>query len=401
MTILDIEREKEIGLTPKAVQKRPLSVLFSLGQGLAYLLCLILALEVFFYIVGVGDSEHIRPDRYLGYNLIAGKRVTQRKEGFGQFKINSFAMQNDEIKKEKPAGVYRIAVFGDSYIESLQVARLDNFLSRLQAKLNERLQRDGRQGLKVEVLNFGVSNYSTAQSYLRYKVLGSQFKPDLVIHNCRVEEVSKLLPMTTDNLLFVRPVLFADYNRHVTYDDTCVREYFQSAAGRRMLTCDWLRANSRIWGVVSVMREQFGRFLENPDLLLSFAPKSSSSDSGLPTDETRANFTKCYWYMMDAQLFNFARQCRQDGSDFMILRTPMIRPCQHTLTDNQIETDLLNRSAKDMKVEVLNLDERYRRWAGSTTDDGTNFSSGGHFTAVMHEWVAQQLADQVYSRLPR
>ncbi|MCA0315966.1 MAG: SGNH/GDSL hydrolase family protein [Candidatus Melainabacteria bacterium] len=400
MTILDIERKKEIGLSPKAVQKRPSALLFSLGQGLVYLVCLIFALEAFSYIVGVGDSEHIRPDRYLGYNLIAGKRVTQRKEGFGQFKINSFAMQNDEVKKEKPKGVYRIAIFGDSYVESLQVARRANFLSRLQEKLNERLGRDGRN-FKVEVLNFGVSNYSTAQSYLRYKVLGSQFKPDLVIHNCRVEEVSKLLPMTTDNLLFVRPVLFADYSRHVTYDDTCVREYFQSAAGRRMLSFDWLRANSRIWGVISVMREQFGRFLENPDLLLSFAPKAQPAASGLPTDETRANFTKCYWYMMDAQLFNFARQCRSDGSDFMILRTPMIRPCQHTLTDNQIESDLLARSAKDMKVEVLNLDERYRRWAGSTTDDGTNFSSGGHFTAVMHEWVAEQLAAKVYERLAK
>ena len=96
--------------------------------------------------------------------------------------------------------------------------------------------------------------------------------------------------------------------------------------------------------------------------------------------------------MMDKQLTCFKDQCTADGAKFMFLRTPMIRPGMHVLIDHNTETGLLAKTVVKMNVPILNLDKAYRDYAG-TQDDGTNFSSGGHFTAKMHVWVADQLTD--------
>lgn len=387
-----ITKESAAAIAPQAGRKPApvLSIAFFVWQTALYLTLTVFLLEAFFYFARVGDSEHTRPDRQVGYKLFANKRITQRKEGFGCFKLNSFGMQNDEVPMAKAPGVYRVAVFGDSYVEALHVPRKSNFLSVIEARLRK---ETGRQ---VEVLNFGVSNYSVAQDYLRYQTLGRKFKPDLVIQTFRVEEIGKLLPVNTTNLLFVRPVYFADYEGHIKYDDTCVRNYYLSREGKRMLATDWLREYSRIWGVIGLMRENWASFSETVKPAVSFfnggAAAAPVASFTLPTDETRKNYANCYWYMMEAQLAAFARDCRADGARFMFLRTPMIRPGMHELTYSPTETALLEKTALKLNVPLLNLDRAYRSFVGSTTDDGTNFSAGGHFTQPMHRWVGERTA---------
>jgi hypothetical protein len=370
---------------------------FAIGaaQCLAYLVVCIALVEVLFYIAQVGDSEHIKPDIKVGFKPFAGKRITQRGEGFGSFRLNSFGMQNDETTPAKPPGVYRIAVFGDSYVEALQVPRSANYVNLVEKELSKRL------GKKVEVLNFGVSNYSVAQDYLRYQTVARQFKPDLVIQVFRVEEIGKLLPMETQALLFVRPVFFVGEKGQLVYDNTCVRQFFNTKEGKRMLSTQWFRANSRIWGVMAPKWLQALSLPAQTQALMALpksAPKQAASIFTLPTDNVRANYAKCYWYMMDKQLSCFKDQCTRDGAAFVFVRTPMIRPGMHVLTDNETETNLLEKTAAKLNVPVLNLDKAYRAYAG-TTDDGSNFSAGGHFTKKLHGWVADNLTDFLANRL--
>ena len=383
--------KESAAFAPRAGRKQApaLRIAFLVWQTALYLTLAVFLLEAFFYFARVGDSEHTRPDRKVGYKLFANKRITQRKEGFGCFKLNSFGMQNDEVPVAKAPGVFRVAVFGDSYVEALHVPRKSNFLSVIE----ERLRKE--TGRPVEVLNFGVSNYSVAQDYLRYQTLGRPFKPDLVIQTFRVEEIGKLLPVNTTNLLFIRPVYFADYDGHIKYDDTCVRNYYLSREGKRMLATDWLREYSRIWGVIGLMRENWASFSETVKPAMSLLKGGTAAEPAaytLSTDETRKNYANCYWYMMDAQLAAFARDCRADGAQFMLLRTPMIRPGMHELTHSPTETALLEKTALKLNVPLLNLDRDYRNFVGCTTDDGTNFSANGHFTQPMHRWVGERVA---------
>jgi len=116
-----------------------------------------------------------QPDPKLGWWQRPGATMRWREEGNGLVQINSAGMRDVERTTAKPAGTFRIAIFGDSMTESVQVNLDQTFAQLLEARLRSR-------GLKVEVLNFGVNGYSPLQDYLVYQQIGKTFSPDLVIH---------------------------------------------------------------------------------------------------------------------------------------------------------------------------------------------------------------------------
>jgi hypothetical protein len=79
---------------------------------------------------------------------------------------------------DKPDGVYRIAVMGDEYSEAMAVRLEETWWWQLPA----RLQSCGFQPDKlVEVLNFGVGGYGTAQEYVLLETAAMRYQPDLVL----------------------------------------------------------------------------------------------------------------------------------------------------------------------------------------------------------------------------
>ena len=363
-----------------------------LVQGVCCLVLTLLAVEVCFYFARVGDAEHLMPDSVVGFKPFANKRVTQRKEGYGCFLFNRFGMQDDDLDVAKKPGTLRVAIMGDSYVESLQVPRDSNYLKLAQKQLSQELAQP------VEVLNFGVSNYSVAQDYLRYKTLARQFKPDIVILAFRVDETGKLLPNTAQALPFVRPVFFVKEKGQLQYDDTVVRSFTKSAVGRRLQHTAWLREHSRIYGLVGTMVESWEAFKQAyswpwQKLAPSTFGAGAAPKPGFvpPTDETRSKFTSCYWYMMEALLAQFNRDVVADGARFVIFRTPTVRPGSHELTDNSTEDLLLQKSAAKLGIKLFNLNAAYKQNIDpkQCADD---FLGGGHFTKQLHVWVADQLS---------
>jgi lysophospholipase L1-like esterase len=379
-TTLPLNRAKTFRL-----QKR-----FALGplQGLIYAALCFLGLELLFAAAHVGESEYLMPDPVTGYKLMPNKVITQRLEGFGSFKTNSFGMQNDEISLQKPADVLRIAVFGDSYIESLQVARDKNFMQILAQDLGEKLHK------KVQVLNFGVSGYSVAQDYLRYKTLAKQFKPDLVIQSFRVEESDKLLPRETRYLSLVRPVFFVGPHGELVYDDTNVRSFLQSSSGKNMVKNEWLRRNSRLWSVAGLISQNLQSFKNGswPSAPVKTGPVKATAADSDSIAGNKARYISCYWYMMDKQLQSFHDQCALQGTAFMILRLPTIKAEMDSLRSNDTETKLLYQTAAKIGAPILNLDAPFKKQFG-TKNDSSHFLPGGHFNTDMHRWVGTNLAD--------
>ena len=366
--------------------------LFAAFQALVCLAVCMAGLETLFAIAHVGEGEFLMPDKKLGYTLMPSKQITWRKEGFGQFKTNSFGMQDEEIAVAKPPGTLRVAIFGDSYVESLHVARDKNFLNVAQRKLTKLLHKP------VQILNFGVSNYSVAQCYLRYQSVAKQFHPDVVVQVFRVEESDKLLPQQSNMLAQVRPILFTYPDGKVVYDDTNVKAFLSGSTGKRMMATDWLRRNSRLYTVgnqayqtASLAGMKSAPKIEAQDSLgLSPAKPASKQTNSDAANQER--YLRCYWYMMDGQLAAFKKECAADGTTFIIMRDPMIKSTMDGVRVNAAETELLNKTAAKIGAPILDIDTAYKRQFG-LKNDGTHFLPMGHYNASTHAWVGEHLAD--------
>jgi hypothetical protein len=108
-----------------------------------------------------------------------------RKEGEAYVRINSAGMRDLEHSKIKPPNAFRIAVLGDSFVEALQVPFEESFCHIIEQQLRSCPAMAGRD---VEVMNFGVSGYGTAQELITLRNQVWQYSPDLV-----------LLAVTTNN----------------------------------------------------------------------------------------------------------------------------------------------------------------------------------------------------------
>jgi lysophospholipase L1-like esterase len=93
------------------------------------------------------------------------------------YRVNAEGLRGAETTVEKPAGVRRVAVVGDSIAFGYWVADQDAFPRQLEALLNE---AGGAQG-RVEVLNFGVPGYNLDQEIEALRAKALAFAPDLVV----------------------------------------------------------------------------------------------------------------------------------------------------------------------------------------------------------------------------
>jgi hypothetical protein len=229
----DAERASEVSVKP------PLRV--KLAVVAASVVFALLVFELFLRAVGYTYPVFYRPDEVRGYSLRPGAEGRYRREGAAFVRINSDGLRDREHAKEKPAGTLRIAVVGDSYAEAFQVERERAFWSVLEQGLRACPALAGRE---VEVINFGVSGYGTAQELLtlREKVWG--YSPDVVLlavtTNNDVLDNSRALKLTDEIPYFV-----LDGDR-LTLDDS-----FRRTAAFRLRNSAlnrlgrWLRENLR------------------------------------------------------------------------------------------------------------------------------------------------------------
>jgi len=92
--------------------------------------------------------------------------------------INSQGLRDREHALQKPPNTFRIAVLGDSYTEALQVPMEKDYSSVLERELTG---CPSLHGQSVEVMNFGVNTFTTAQELLRLRERVWPYSPDLVI----------------------------------------------------------------------------------------------------------------------------------------------------------------------------------------------------------------------------
>jgi hypothetical protein len=92
--------------------------------------------------------------------------------------IDSHGLRDREYSLEKPPGVFRIVMLGDSTTFGWGVTEEQTVAKILERRLN---QTCASAQPCFEVLNAGVGNYGTVQEYTHYMTYDRAFHPDLVI----------------------------------------------------------------------------------------------------------------------------------------------------------------------------------------------------------------------------
>jgi hypothetical protein len=120
-------------------------------------------------------------DEFLGWTLLADRTTAN-----GLYKSNSQGIRaNREYKALADSGVFRIAIFGDSFTHGNDVENDSTWPAQLERMLLAK-------GFNVEVMNFGVMSYGPDQAYLRYLSDGQQYHPELVVLGLQMENIWRL-----------------------------------------------------------------------------------------------------------------------------------------------------------------------------------------------------------------
>jgi hypothetical protein len=197
----------------------------------AAVLAVLVACELVLRAIGYSWLQWYRPDPQLGWALRPGLSGWFSGEGRSFVQVNSAGQRDREHTVHKPENVYRIVVLGDAYSEAMQVALEDSYW----AQLPKRLESCGfRPGKRIEVLNFGVREYGTAQAYLVLERTAVRYQPDLVLlqfsHGNDVRDNSYAL-----DAIGGRPSFRLDAQGRLALDDsfTSAQAYVRRASSQR------------------------------------------------------------------------------------------------------------------------------------------------------------------------
>lgn len=180
MALFDVARRDllKAGSTSVSVplsRRQCLAKCLMMGMGL-FVACLIL--EAGLRIAGfVYGGSFFEGDRVRGWGLRPGAHGWGGGEAKQYIRINSDGFHDREHTVQKPPATLRIAVLGDSYVEAMNVPLERAF----PAVLERRLSHCVASSKRIEVLNFGVSGYGTAQELLTLRERVWKYNPDIIL----------------------------------------------------------------------------------------------------------------------------------------------------------------------------------------------------------------------------
>jgi lysophospholipase L1-like esterase len=150
-------------------------MLLALSCGLALLVCELIARMVFLappYPYREPSLAYIRHPQLIYFHKV--KQVGWIDDG--KASINSLGLRGAEPAIPKPAGMFRILAIGDSLTFGWGVNDAETFCALVEAGLNR-----GQPAQRVDVVNGGVSGYTTRQERTLLSIFGPKLQPDLVL----------------------------------------------------------------------------------------------------------------------------------------------------------------------------------------------------------------------------
>ena len=124
------------------------------------------------------DASLYGDDPITGWRLRPNAQGWWVSENKIYTRINSAGTHDREYPLRKPPQTLRLAVLGDSMTAAIQVDVEDTFTRVLERELG---RGEAFRGRNVEVMNFGVPGFGTAQQLLQFRHQVIHYSPDILL----------------------------------------------------------------------------------------------------------------------------------------------------------------------------------------------------------------------------
>lgn len=340
-------------------------------------------------------------DPDLGWVLKPNASGWWKTEGEAYIEINSEGLRDHERSKAKPQNTIRIAVLGDSFTEAFQVPLEQTFLAEIERQLQT---CSSLKSQNIDVINFGVQGYSTAQELMILRKKVWDYQPDWVI----------LAFYTGNDMINNSPQL--EYDRY--------RPFFQQKDGKLVEDYSFRQLSyfERNPYAVSKVDQWLGKVGEGSRILylvkkieLDAKKRKLGKDfvklRGKSFKEPQNQVWKNTWKITEDILTVMADEVQQKGAKFLVV----------TLTDpKQVDYDPESRQAfmdkhgidnlfypderitalgKQKDFPVLNLVEPFQTYAEKHQICLHGFDNavpcGGHWNVKGHQLAGEKIAEQL------
>lgn len=144
----------------------------------ASFLCGLILIELALRLLGWSFPVFARPDAELGWSFRPNVSGWSTHENTAYVRINRLGFRGADWSEQPPPNGLRIAVLGDSFVDATNLAEEQSFTGMIETHL---AACPAFRNDRVELLNFGVSGYGTAQQYLLLQQKIASFHPNVVL----------------------------------------------------------------------------------------------------------------------------------------------------------------------------------------------------------------------------
>lgn len=364
----------------------------------------LLILEFGLRVIGYSFPSFTTTDRHRGTALRPGAEGWFRFEGETYIRINSDGLRDRQHPKSKPSDTRRIAVLGDSYAEALQVPIENAFWSVMERKLQECRTFASQE---VEVINFGVSGYGTAQELITLQQHVWDYSPEIVILAVTtgndITDNSRALKQEEDAPYFIYR------NGELVLDESFLDSpQFRLRESRLNRLLRWARIHSRVAQVFyQATRAIEQRGAGGP------AREGAGEEAGLDIQvyrEPRSQVWNEAWRVTEGLIVGMRSEVREKGAKFLVVTLsngiqvwpdPAIRQefAKRWGINNLFYPDeRIKAMGEHEGVSVLNLAPAFQAYAEQQKTFLHGFGKnmgGGHWNAEGHRLAGEMIAQRI------
>lgn len=289
-----------------------------------------------------------------------------------EIKLNSDGFRDVEHETNKPAGVFRILVVGDSFTYGIGVRADQTYPKMLEKILNERKRN---QDITYEVFNMGIPDIGTFEE-MEIIRLGMKYKPDLILLGALIENRwARRGNDLCDN--------FRYWNKLQTEEKMTIKEERESPAPMRsyLINCfnffhRFLRDHSELY--YFIMTKQGNSLRRN---LMGLRKDKDHDKLSLGWEITKEAFEETKDFVTQRDL------------PFVIIHIPFL---YDVLNESNETKEILGEFSKENDINLCFLSDALRSYKEK---DLLYYQADGHFQALAHNLAAEAIADYLIKKM--